>query len=169
VEDFDRLFLFGIIFDVSQTAFLNSLKESLVRYLVKSGMSTRMYVSHPDWQIPRDQGESVYYVTTYKPPVNFNVGFAFKDTVSIIGSRNEDCEKNILLITNNFQAPRNQQYRKGFLANTIRGYDSKIIVLGGPDADQRTLKFLAQEHDARYFDLNDPTVFDTQLEKIMEN
>lgn len=168
MEDFDRLFLFGIIFDVPPSAFLNSIKESLVQYLVETGMSSRMYVSHPDWQIPRDQGESVYYVTSYKSPASFNAGMAFKDTVSIIGLRNEDCEKYILLITNNFQAPKNQQYRKGFLSNTIRGYDSKIFVFGGPDCDRVTLKSITLEHDAQYFDLDDPTTFNAQLAKILE-
>ena len=168
MEDFERLFLFGVIFDLSQSAFLNSLKESLVRYLVSTGMASRMYVSHPDWQIPRDQGESVYYVTSYKPPINFNVGSAFKTAILVVGERNEECDKYILLITNNFIAPKNQQYRKGFLANTIRGYKSKIIVLGGPDCDRETLKLLAKENDSYYFNLDDPMTFDIQLTKILK-
>lgn len=168
MEDFEKSFLFGVIYDITQSIFLNSLKESLVKYLVDAGMSSRMYVFHPDWQIPRDQGESVYYVTSYKQPANFNPGIAFKDTISIIGERNENCEKYVLLFTNNFQAPRNQQYRKGFLSNTIRGYNSNIIVFGGPDCDRHTLKFLAQEYDAKYFDLDDPTTFNVQLSNILE-
>lgn len=168
MEDFDRYFLFGVLFDIRQGNFLNTLKESLVRYLVASGMSSRMYVWHPDWQIPRDQGESVYYVTCYKEPPKFQSGVAFKDTVSVLGERNENCEKFVLLLTNNFQAPQNQQYRKGFLANTIRGYDSKILVFGGPDCDRMTLSFLCQEYDAQYFDLDDPAIFDTQLSSILE-
>lgn len=168
MEDFDRSFLCGVIFDIPQSSFLNTLKESLVRYLVAAGMSSRMYVWHPDWQIPRDQGESVYYIASYKEPPKFNAGAAFKDTVSLLGERNENCEKFVLLITNNFQAPKNQQYRKGFLTNTIRGYGSKILVFGCPDCDRLTLQSICQENDAEYFDLDDAASFDTQLSKILE-
>lgn len=169
MEDFDRNFLLGIIFDLSNFNTLNTVKDSLIKYLVDAGMASRMYVWHPDWQmIPRDQGESVYYVASYKQPTNFNIGRAFKEIVTLIGERNEDCGKYILLITDNFQAPQNQQYRKAFLANTIRDYKSKILVFGLPNCDRKTLEFTVKEYDSQYFDLDNPSEINLQLSKILE-
>lgn len=159
MQNFDKNFLFGIIFDLPQSSALTVLKDSLIKHLVLD--TSRMYISCPEWQIPRDQGESVFYVASYKELKSFNIETAFKSTVTIIGEQNEDCEKYVLLITDRFQAPRNHQYRKGFLANTIRGYKSKIIVFGMPNCDRLTLKSLSEDNDAQYVDLDDP--FDIQL------
>lgn len=168
MENFDRTVLWGIVLDLPNSSTLNLLKESLVKYLVDSGMTARMYVALPEAQIPRDQGESVYFVSTYKPPVNFNVGTAFKDAVTIIGERNENCEKYVVLITDNFLAPKNQMYRKPMMMNLVRGYDSKIIVFGLANADRVVLKSIATNNESQYFDLDDPSTIGAELTRILE-
>jgi hypothetical protein len=168
MEDFDRSFLFGIVFDVANPLHLNAIKEDLVKYLVDSGMSTRMYVSHPDWnKIPRDQGESVYYVVSYKEPTNFSIETAFKTAVALVGEQNEDCEKYVLLITDRFQAPINYRYRKGFLSNTIHGYTSKIIAFGLSNCDSLILQSIVKENDAQFVNLEDPSKIGSELSKIL--
>lgn len=168
MENFDRTVLLGIVLDLPNSSTLSLLKESLVKYLVDSGMTSRMYVALPDAQIPKDQGESVYCVSTYKTPVSFNVGTAFKDAVTIIGERNEDCEKYVVLITDNFVAPKNQMYRKPMMMNSIRGYDSKIIVFGLSNADKVVLKSIATNNESQYFDLDDPSTIGAELTRILE-
>lgn len=168
MENFDRTILWGIVLDLPNSSTLTLLKDSLVKYLVDSGMMARMYVAFPDAPLPRDQGESVYFVSTYKFPVGFNVGTAFRDAVTIIGERNENCEKYVVLITDNFLAPKSQMYRKPMMMNLVRGYDSKIIVFGLPNADRVILKSVATNNEVQYFDLDDPTKIGEELTRILE-
>lgn len=167
--EFERSILFGVIFDLAPSYFLNSLKENLIKYILESNISTRMYLHSEKSIIPKDQGESVYAVTTYKHPTNFNAVTTFKETVVVLGERNEKCEKYVVLLTDNFQAAKSLLYRKAFLTNSIRDYGCKIIVCGMANCDQRGLQFLANEYDAIYFNLTEPNEIGLFLKQVLEN
>jgi hypothetical protein len=157
MKDFDRPILIGVIFDLSTTyngdgsRNIDIVKEVLLKVLDKQVMA-KIYVSHPDWHtLPRDQGESTYYVASYQEPSKFSIDVMFKNAVTLVGEDSEDSDKYVFLITDRFQAPVNFHYRKGFLANNIRGYSTKICVFGiGDNYDSLTLKSIAGEYDAYY-------------------
>ena len=124
-------------------------------------------MSHPDWQLPRDQGVSTYYIASYQEPPRFSIDASFKNAVTLVGETAEECDKYVFLITDRFQAPFNYQYRKGFLANNIRGYSTKIYVFGvGDNYDKLTLKFLAEDCEAVFVHLANPAMFADKMSEI---
>ena len=155
MKDFERSILIGVVFDLSPLhngsgiRNLDIVKNILVKEILEN---KRIYVSHPDWQsIPRDQGESTYYVAAYKEPDKFYIDKMLRNVVTMIGECAEDCDKYVFLITDRFQAPINFQYRKGFLANNIHGYKTKMCVFGiGDNYDSLTLKALVEEYESHF-------------------
>lgn len=160
VDEFGRSVLIGVVFDISlnhpdgiQT--FKVLKDSLLQYTIETQPYTRIYVSHPESRVPSDQGQSTYFLTIYKEPQNFSVDRAFKDAVVKIGDSQEDGQKMVILFTNCFQAPLNQQYRKAFLTNNIRGYNTKICVVGiGSVYDRNNLNSIVKEYDGCFYHIS---------------
>lgn len=174
MKDFERTMLIGVVFDLSKlngdnTRNLDIVKNILLKNVLDVNPSSKIYVSHPKWQtIPRDQGESTYYIVSYQEPTGFYVDTALKAAVSLIGDSAEDCDKYIFLITDRFQAPHNYQYRKGFLANNIRGYSTKMCVFGiGDSYDNMTFKALAEEYEASFSHMSDATLLADKLIELL--
>lgn len=174
MKDFERILLIGVVFDLSTlnnngTRNLDLVKDILLKNVLDVKTSSKIYVSHPKWQtIPRDQGESTYYVISYQEPLNFYVDSTLKNAVTIVGEYVEDCDKYMFLITDRFQAPRNHQYRKGFLANNIRGYSTKMCIFGiGDHYDNMNLKSLAEEYEAYFSHSADVSSLSDELTKLL--
>jgi hypothetical protein len=173
MKDFDRSILVGVVFDLSLAHAENGLrnidivKESLLKILQDKPMA-RIFVSHPDWQaVPRSQGESTYYVVSYQEPQKFAIDPIFKNAVTVIGECAEDCDRYVFLITDRFQAPVNFQYRKGFLSNNIRGYETKICVFGiGDNYDRLTLNTIADEYGVYFAHLPTAAALSDKLTEL---
>lgn len=174
MKDFDRPILIGAIFDLSAAHTgdgvrnIDVVKDILLKKLLDEQVMSKIYISHPDWRtIPRDQGESTYYVASYREPPKFSIDTMFKNAVTLIGECAEGCDKYIFLITDRFQAPVNFQYRKGFLANKIRDYDTKICVFGvGDNYDRLTLQSIAEEYDAYFAHLPDAASLSSKMSEL---
>lgn len=176
MEDFERTLLIGVVFDLSTlnadgTHNLDIVKNILLKSILDVKVNSKIYIYHPDWKtIPRDQGESTYYVVSYKEPVNFHIDFAFKGAVSVVGEYVEDCDKYIFLITDRFQSLKNYHYRKGFLSNNIRDYDTKICVFGiGDNYDDLTLKTITEEYDAHFSHSPEVSLLSNKITEMFED
>jgi len=174
MKDFERTLLIGVVFDLSTlhsngTRNLDIVKDVLLKSVLDVKPSSKIYISHPNWHtIPRDQGESTYYVISYQEPPNFYIDSTLKNAVTVVGEYVEDCDKYMFLITDRFQAPRNYQYRKGFLANNIRGYSTKMCIFGiGDSYDNMNLKSLAEEYEAHFSHLSDAASLSDELTKLL--
>jgi len=172
MKDFDRFILVGAVFDLSTsyeggTRNIDIVKDLLLKKVLEEKALSRVFVSHPSWQtVPKDQGESTYYIASYTEPPKFAIDVMFKNAITVIGECVEDCDKYVFLITDRFQAPHNFQYRKGFLSNNIRGYDTKICVFGiGDNYDRLTLKSIADEYGVYFVHL---PAADAMSEKLAE-
>jgi hypothetical protein len=171
--EFGRPLLVGIVLDVSPihyegTYLLDHLKHALVTWINEAKDPVRVYVSHPQWkQAARDQGESTYFVVSYREPLPFQIDKVFRDAVGVIGNDRTDGHRYVLLITDRFQAPQNYNYRQGFLMNDIRGYGCKICVYGvGPHYDHVTLAELAKEYGAEFAHLDKPADLGDKLKQL---
>ena len=174
MKDFERTLLIGVVFDLSKLSGdnmrnLDIVKNILLKNVLDAKHSSKIYVSHPKWQtLPRDQGESTYYVISYQEPAGFYLDTALKTAVTLIGDCAEDCDKYIFLITDRFQAPHNYQYRKGFLANNIRGYSTKMCVFGiGDSYDNMTFKSLAEEYEAHFSHMSEANSLSDRLAELL--
>lgn len=174
MKDFERTFLIGVIFDLSTlhndgTRNLDIVKNILIKNVLDVKPTSKIYVSHPKWKIiPKDQGESTYYIVSYQEPADFFIDSSFKNTVTLIGENSEDCDKCIFLITDRFISPRNYQYRKGFLANNIRGYSTKIRVFGiGDNYDKLSLKTLVEEYEAYFTHLSSAALLSEKVTELL--
>lgn len=175
MKDFDQTILIGVIFDLSTlhkdgSRNIDIVKDILVSKILNNYDLAKIFVSHPNWNtVPRDQGESTYYVISYQEPSKFSIDVTFKNAVTVVGESVEDSKKYIFLITDRFQAPINYQYRKGFLSNNIRGYDSKICVFGiGNGYDQLTLNSIADEYKAYFTHLPEADLLSEKIDEILE-
>jgi hypothetical protein len=176
MKDFDIPVIIGVIFDVKTNHIQNgvrvmdTLKQSLLKCVLERNDLAKIYVAHHDWKnIPRDQGESTYYVISYNESNLFSIDGYFKHAINLVGEHQEDCKKYIFLFTDRFQAPKNFHYRKGFLNNDVRGFDNKIYVFGiGNDYDSVSLKNLVQDYEANFIQVDEIQNLDDELLKIME-
>ena len=174
MRDFDRLLLIGVIFDISSNSQTNGtrnidiIKDVLLKNILNDDFS-KIYVSHPNFtMVPRDQGESTYYLISYKEPNKFSIDEMFKKSVMTVGECKEDCEKHVFLITDRFQTVVNYQYRKSFLMNEIRGWPIKIHVYGiGDIYDKLNMKAIAEEYNADYVHLDNVLDFEKEIIKFM--
>lgn len=174
MKDFDRPLVIGAVFDMtvahgaSGVRNIDVLKEALVQKTMDDDVLTKIYVAHPDWiKIPKDQGESTYYLATYQEPPSFAIDKVFKQAVQLVGDHPEDSDKYIFLMTDRFYAPHNYQYRRAFLFNNIRGYNLKICVYGFGDVyDKLTLQSLADEYGASFCHLPDASGFAAKLSEL---
>lgn len=160
MQDFDKPVSVGVVFDLSPSWYegmrlLDHVKTALVTYVSDLGMSGKVYVSHPQWQqMPSTSGESTYFVASYEEPPSFGVEKAFKDAVFVVGSEPNEAVKYVFLFTDRFLAPNNYRYRKGFLMNQVRGFDTKIVVFGlGAEYDRVTLASVVEEYGGKYIHL----------------
>lgn len=174
MEDFERTLLIGVAFDLSTlhsdgTRNLDIVKDILLKRILDVKPASKIYVSHPDFKtIPRDQGESTYCVISYQEPSNFHIDSTLKSAVTVVGEYVEDCEKLLFLFTDRFQAPHNYQYRKGFLANNIRGYSTKMYIFGiGNSYDNMNLKSLAEEYEVYFSHLADANLLAEELTHLL--
>jgi len=174
MKDFERTLLIGVVFDLSTlhnngTRNLDIVKDIILKNILDVKPSSKIYVFHPKWPtIPRDQGESTYYVISYQEPPGFYIDSALKSAVTLIGECAEDCDKYIFLITDRFQSPRNYQYRKGFLVNNIRGYSTKMCVFGvGDGYDNMNLKSLAEEYEAHFSHSSDAALLSENFTEML--
>lgn len=154
MEEFEKTLLIGVIFDLSSINDINLIKDYLLNKVLNNSVNTKIYIYNLEWnQIPKTQGESTYYIATYKENLNFKIDKAFKDTVTLIGQYEEDCEKYIYLFTSRFGLNNNFQYKKGFLSNHIQGFKTKIKVFALKDMEE--LKEMAEEFDSSFVRIND--------------
>lgn len=158
MQEFGESVLIGVVLDISIThpdgiQTLKTIKDSLLQYMIDTQPYTRIYVSHPEVkELPKDQGQSTYLLATYSHSQNFNIDKLFKDAVIKVGDSRHDGPKYVILFTNKFQAPLNQLYRKAFMANEVRGYNTKICIVGiGNYYDEKTLKLLSEEYKTKFF------------------
>jgi hypothetical protein len=172
MKDFERLVLIGVVFDLSVlhkdgTRNLDIVKDALLKKVLEKD-NTKIYVAHPDWhKVPREQGESTYYVISYQEPPKFSIDAAFKNAIAVVGECGEDCDKYVFLITDRFQAPNNYQYRKGFLANYIRAYKTKICVFGiGDIYDKLTLSSIADEYESDFAHLPEAALLSEKISEL---
>lgn len=176
MHDFEKTILIGVIFDISSTNFtynqknIDYIKEVLVKTILDQKVNSKIYVSHPDWNtVPKNQGDSTFFVISYKEPKVFSIEKMFKDTVSIIGECKEECDKHILIITDRFKSKFNFQYKKGFLANNIRDYNTKIHVFGfGDDYDKEPLATMVESYGFKFYHLNELNEFNEKVKTINE-
>jgi hypothetical protein len=176
MEYFERTLLIGVVFDLSDsnsdgTRNLDVVKDILLKDILDVKVNSKIYIYHPDWQtIPRDQGESTYYVVSYKEPLNFYIDSAFKTAVSVVGEYVEDCDKYVFLITDRFQALKNYHYRKGFLSNNIRNYNTKICVFGvGNNYDDLTLKSISEEYESYFSHSPEVNLLSDKIKEVFRN
>lgn len=174
MKDFDRSVLFGIVFDLSLNYAENGqrnidlIKEALIKRIIDINVLSKIYVSHPDWlKTPRDQGESTFFVISYQEPKSFSIDSAFKLAVTVVGECQEDCDKYVFLITDRFQTNINFQYRKGFLTNDIRGFETKIVVLDLSSSSDKVLSSLVEEYDGFYQHLKNISDIEAFLNKFL--
>lgn len=152
MEDFDKPIIIGVVFDLEVihndgSRNINIIRDLLIKEVMDKYNSSIIYVYHPEWsKIPRDQGASTYCLVSYKQPASFSVDLALRDTVELIGSYPENnCKKHIFLFTDRFVSPKNFQYKKAFLSNQIRGYNTKIDIFGiGDQYDKISLKGMVE-------------------------
>lgn len=176
MKDFDIPVVIGVIFDINSNHIQNgirlvdALKQSLLNCILQKNDLAKIYVANHDWKnIPRDQGESTYYLISYNESNLFSIDGYFKQAVNLVGEYQEDCKKYVFLFTDRFQSPKNFHYRKGFLNNDVRGFDNKIYVFGiGSDYDSASLKNLTEDYDANFIHVDEIHNLDNELLKIME-
>lgn len=174
MKDFDRSILVGVVFDLSPAHTgegvrnIDIVKDLLLKNILDAKAMSRIYVSHPDWRnVPKDQGDSTYYVVSYLEPPKFAIDPIFKNAVTVIGECVENTDKYVFLITDRFQAPNNFHYRKAILSNSIRGYDTKICVFGiGDNYDRLTLKSMADEYGLYFAHLTAPAAMSEKLSEL---
>lgn len=174
MKDFGRTILIGVVFDLSATyngdgsRSIDIVKDVLLNKVLNEESLSKIYISHPDWHAtPRDQGESTYYVVSYREPPKFSIDLMFKNAITVIGECAEDGDKYVFLFTDRFQAPVNFHYRKGFLSNNIRGYETKICVFGiGTNYDRLTLQAIAEEYGAYFAHLSDAAQLSEKLSEV---
>lgn len=175
MDNFDRSILIGVVFDLSiahgsdGVRNIDNIKHGLLNNVLNTNALTKIYVAHHDWlKIPKDQGESTYYIISYNESPLFTIDYAFKQAVTTVGECREDCDKYVFLFTDRFTSAKNFQYRKAFLVNDVRGYDIKFFVFGlGSNYDDKMLKSMSEEYNADFVHLNDATQLKESLEKIM--
>ena len=170
--DFGRNILIGTVFDISMShdktgRIIDSAKNLLIKCVLDKNVLTRIYTSHPNWdKIPKDQGESTYYLITYQEVLNFSVDVLLKKAINLIDQSVEEVDKHIVLFTDRFVAPLNSKYKKAFLFNEIRGYNMKIHVIGiGNNYDKISLKSLCEEYKISFYHVNEVGV----ASEIMSN
>lgn len=158
---FDRSVLVGVVFDLSLSHAsdgqrnIDVIKDALIKKIIDSNLLTKIYVSHDEWvKVPRDQGESTFFVISYQEPKSFSLDIAFKRAINVVGECKEDCDKYVFLITDRFQPNLNFQYKKGFLNNNIRGFDTKICIFSLGATPDFALSSLVDEYDGSFHHLN---------------
>lgn len=173
--DFERPLLVGVIFDLSIAhgpdgrRNIDVIKDALIQRVLDNKVMSKIYVAAPSWMaIPRDQGESTYYIISYKEPEKFSIDMLFKQAVTVVGECLEDTDKHIFLFTDRFHSPHNYQYRKGFLTNEIRDYGIKISVFGiGDSSDNPTLKSMTEEYNGNFVDLKDVSLSSEKISGVL--
>ncbi len=157
IIDFGRNLLMGVVFDISMThdkygKIIDSAKKIVLDCVLNKDVGTKVYTSHFDWdRVPKDQGESTYFLISYKEPLNFKLDTLFKKAISMVGESVESCDKCVVLFTDRFQAPINNNYRKGLLFNEIRGFNLKIHIIGiGNNYDKLSLKPLCEQYGVTF-------------------
>lgn len=176
MDNFDRSMLIGVVFDLSIAhgsdgiRNIDNIKHILLNNILNSNAFTKIYVSHHDWlKIPKDQGESTYYIISYTEPPTFTIDYAFKQAVTTTGECREDCEKYVFLFTDRFTSVKNFQYRKAFIINDVRDYGIKMCVFGiGPNYDDKMLKSISEEYYAYFQHLNDAKELTEALVNLLE-
>lgn len=173
MKDFDKSILIGVVFDLSVlhkdgSTNLDIVKNILLKNILDKNVLSKIYVSQLDFGIPRDQGESTYYLITYKKSDKFSIDLSFKNAIEIVGEYAEDCDKYVFLITDCFQSSINYQYKKGFLFNNIRGYKTKICVFGiGDFYDKITIKSIAEENDGIFMHLPTANLLEEKISELI--
>lgn len=171
MQDFKKETLIGIVFDLSNKngeKNLDKIKDILYKEVLDK--HARIYVSHPNLpNVAKDEGENTYFIVSYSEPADFSVGNAFKQAVSVVGeSPDQDFNKYVFLFTDRFYAPHNYHYKKAFLLNDIRGYDTKIIVFGiGESYDKFNLETITEEHNSKLYHLSDSSLFSGKISEII--
>lgn len=175
MNNFDRSTLIGVVFDLSiahgsdGVRKIDKIKQILLNNVLNTNLFTKIYVAHHEWlKIPKDQGESTYYLISYNEPISFSIEYAFKQAVTMVGECREDCDKYVFLFTDRFSAAKSFQYRKAFLVNDVRGYAIKFCVFGtGTNYDDKMLKSMSEEYNAFFKDLNEPNELTEVLSQIL--
>jgi hypothetical protein len=172
MQDFEKETLIGIVFDLSFSnkngeKNLEKIKEILYKEILEKQI--RIYVSHPSLpNLAKDEGENTYFIVSYTEPPNFSIGNALKQAVSVVGESSDDFDKYVFLFTDRFYAPHNYHYKKAFLLNNIRGYESKIIVFGiGESYDKSNLQSMTEEYNSKLLHLDDSSFFSGKISEIL--
>lgn len=175
MKEFGESVLIGVVLDISTThpdgiQTLKTIKDSLLQYMIDTQPYTTIYISHPEIkELPRDQGQSTYLIATYSHSQNFNIDKLLKDTIIKIGDSRHDGPKYVILFTNKFQASTNQLYRKAFMVNEIRGYNTQVCIVGvGSLYDEKTLKSFAEEYKAKFFHTVSYELLAQSIKKLVE-
>lgn len=172
---FDRSVLVGMVFDLSLNHAIDGqrnidiVKNVLIKKILDTSLLTKIYVSHDDWlRVPKDQGESTFFVISYQESKSFSVDKAFKRAINVVGECQEDCDKYVFLITDRFQANINFQYKKAFLSNDVRGFETKINVFGlGEVYDKLSLANLVEEFSGKFFHSDNVNQFEGLLTEVL--
>lgn len=152
--EFEKPIIIGVLFDLSIAhapngrRYIDIAKDHLIGLATKLGLSSRIYVVHPDnAELPRHQGESVYQIASYQEPARFDLEMLGKYLVYFLGSQDSDIDKVILVFTDRYTPAVRHKYQKLFVINELKNYDCKFKVFGiGPRYHKDDLAGLLAEY-----------------------
>ena len=172
MKEFEKNILIGVVFDLSSvqedgSKTINAFKDILLKKVLEIYPTSKIYVSHPQWKLPRDQGESTYCLISYQESANFSVDFYFKNAINLVGECKDDYLKYVFLFTDRFQTPYSFQYQKGLLMNDLK-YNNEIFVFGiGDHYDDITLQTIVKNTNANFLHLSSIEDFAKKLLEIL--
>jgi hypothetical protein len=133
---FDRQVVVGIALDLSiqhhtdGRRYIDIVKEGLVEFTTKLGLNCGVYVAHPDrHEMPRQQGDSVSGVFSYKEPFPFKATDALRQATEMIAAQDAE-EKYVIYITDRYRSAQKNQYDKTLMLNEARKYGCKFLFFG---------------------------------------
>ena len=161
-SDFQNTKLIGVVLDVSSRN-LDLIKNALVEVIVKLGMNCKIYISDPkNYFFPRNQGQSVKMIAEHKL-AQFDLEQAAKQAIFLLSE--EDGDKYLLIITDNYKKELKYRYFKGAMINRTKDYGCKICILN-LDAKDATLEQDAAENLCEYRHIK-PNLLVEQINEII--
>ena len=144
---------------------LKQIKDMLVSFTTKIGINARIFVAGNE-NLPKSHGESVSQINGYSMSRD-KTYFSKKiiDCVNGVGNQ-EDCNKLIFILTNRFSDKDVFYYNKCFKINEIKEYNCSINVFEVRRQNEK-LANLIEEHQQKYFFLNDLILFKSTLDEIL--
>lgn len=129
--------LLGVVFDISlrhsgSHRVIDQVKKSLIQFVSTFDEEDGFYLFHPELSEPfYNRGEHICMIANYETDgFKFDLGYALKQTLYVVGAQDPDMKKSLCLITDRLTAKDTFQINHLATLNEKDDLGCQIIVIG---------------------------------------